>query len=68
MTDELLPNGRTLRDHALDLQYDLDSREQNRTGFEEFLKSEIARHGLNKEFQAMYAVEQILAKFRERML
>lgn len=63
-----LPIHRSLRDHCLDLQYDLDSRELNRVAFDEFLVSEIKRHGLNNEYQAMYAIEHVLTKFRENML
>ncbi len=54
--------------HCLNLQYDLDSREQSRIDFEEFLKAEIRRHALNpEELQAMYTCEYILGKFQKMM-
>ena len=53
---------------CLDLQYDLDSREQNRINFEEFLMREVNKHIETSDTGALYVYERVLDKFREKML
>ena len=36
--------------------------------FEDWLKMEIQRHGINSEYQAMYTLEEVLSRFRQETI